>query len=241
MWRIYIRGHGDGHVGGRIRLPVDRGRGGRPLHVRPHALGLPARARRDLSDRLPVALGAGERADRKPGDPPRRAVPSGPAGPRGAGALSPRADVVVAGRRGPRVGAGVRRRGGGGGPAHLRRGAGRVPRAALGVVPLAGNRGAGLPLVSVGRAAARGRVPRDLLRPRASPPGTERRTTRLGHCAVPAVVATVPTRVPVGTGEADLARPDVARPDGARLSLLHAAAAHLDGVVRAAASRLVQA
>src|SRR5207247_5704141 len=142
----------------RRALPLARSRGGLQFELRAHPLGVPARARRRLSDRVPVALAAAEGSDRAAGDSPGAGSPGGGAPPAGRGALPPRADVVLDRRRAdgasPRLRPGCTLLG----APHPERRAPAEPRAPLGALSVAGGGGTGIPGLSVGRAAARGGV-----------------------------------------------------------------------------------
>src|SRR5207245_2136334 len=221
--------------GGRRRvLPLARRRGGREGQLRAHALGVPARARRHLSDRVPVAVAAAARPDRAAGDSPGAGSAGGGAAPARRGALPPRADTILDRRRAH--GAASRLRPGRGllGAPHPERGAPAEPRLPLGALPVAGGGGTGIPGLSVGRAAARGGVARDPVRA-GTPAAARCRAAGIGAGAISPVVAAVPPDLPVGHREADERRPHVAQSHGARLPLLDAAAPHLDRLVRESA------
>src|SRR3989442_4624649 len=137
-------------------LPLARRRGGRQVELRAHPLGVPARARRRLSDRVPVALAAAAGSDRAAGDSPRAGSPGAGAPPAGRGALPPRPDVVLDRRRAdgasPRLRPGCTLLG----APHPERRAPAEPRPPLGALSVVGGGGTGIPGLSVGRAAARG-------------------------------------------------------------------------------------
>ena len=120
-----------------------------------------------------------------------------------------------------------------GGPAHPRPGAASDPGPALGALPLAHGGRPGLPLVPVGRVAARGRPARDplgarsdgCLRGRQPPASTVARWLL--------VFLLFKLMFLSGAHQALERGPDVAERHGPRLPLRDSAAAALDGVVRA--------
>ena len=118
-----------------------------------------------------------------------------------------------------------------GAPARLRRGAARDAAPAVAALPLAQRSGAGLPLLPVGRAAARGRLPRHSLGARwvAAPPLPEE---AIGARAVAAGLPPLQADVPVRHHQARERGSDVAHAHRARLPLPDPAAAALDRLVR---------
>ncbi len=105
-----------------------------------------------------------------------------------------------------------------------------VPRDRMGVVPLARRRGPGLPVVPVGRAAARDGPARSPVCPEHHAAAIPELLT-IAITVVSAVVAAVSPHIRLRVRQAHVGRSDVAQPQRAGLPLLDAAAAHLDCVV----------
>jgi len=119
--------------------------------------------------------------------------------------------------------------------ADRRGGAGAGARAPLGVLPVAQCRGSDLPVVSMGWAAARGGPARAAVRAHAVAAEPRAGAGAVAGAALARVAAPLQADVPLRDHEARERRPEVASPHGARLPLLDAAVAAVDGVVRAAA------
>src|SRR5438105_11583054 len=227
-----ILGHNDGHhralghpSGRSPRLPA------LPLALHPSA-------RRRLPGRLSVPGGASPGPRWRTRHLARWSVPrAGPCAVRRRG-LPPLSHPLLA-RCGRRHAAAARlgwRRPGA--LAYRRRRAGPRPPAPLDVLPVAQRRRPSLPLVPVGRAAARDRVAGGTVRARPARPQPDAGPGALALDALAAVVAVVPPHVPLRCHEARERRSGVAPSQRARLPLLDPTAPHLAGVVRAMDSRL---
>src|SRR5438876_11177171 len=113
-----------------------------------------------------------------------------------------------------------------------RRRPGTGARAAVAALSVDERRGADVPLVPMGRAAARGGPARGVLRAHRSRAEPAPRAGSVRADALARVVAAVPPDVPLRNHQARERRPDVARPHRPRLPLLDPAPAAVDGVVR---------
>src|SRR2546430_2646568 len=227
-----ILGHNDGHHRA-LGHPS-----GRPPRLPAPPLALSPSARRRLPCRLCVPGGASPGPRWRTRHLARWSVPrAGPCAVRRRG-LPPLSHPLLA-RRGRRHAAAARlgwRRPGA--LAYRRRRPGPRPPAPLDVLPVAQRRRPGLPLVPVGRAAARDRVAGDTVRARPARPQPDAGPGALALDALADVVAAVPPHVPLRRHEARERGRRVAPSQRARLPLLDPAAPHLAGVVRAMDSRL---
>src|SRR5712692_811107 len=206
----------------------------RPPCLRPVPLAVPAPGRPRLSDSLSVAGGAGLGPRWRARDLARRGVPRPGACDVRQRGLPPVPHALLV-RRGRRDAAGaVLGWGGPGGAPHR---GGRASAGALlpvALLSLGERRRTSVPVVSVGRTAARDRALGAALRADHAPAWLAPRTGALGRGALARVVALVSAHVPLRGHEARERGRSVARPHRARLPLLDPAVASLDRLVRAA-------